>query len=611
MPTKYRRGLPFVFALSLVSLVAGWGAAEDDPIEARMRKDITFLASDECEGRGVGTKGLDLAADYIAAQFKQSGLKPGGVNGTYFQPFPFATNAKLDGESTLTLQGPKGEKIQLKQGVDFQVLGFSAPGHVTAPLVFAGYGVTARDIDYDDYKGLDVKGKVVVALRRLPRWNSKEHPFDGANRDDLAALDGKQIRAQVKQAAALILVNDASELPKDELASFQTTAKGISTVSLPFVQIKRSVIDDILRSSTPQGLADTEKAIDDDLKPRSTALQGWTAELDVKVQRDEIPVKNVIGVLEGSGPLANETIVIGAHYDHLGYGGAGSRAKEPKKKDIHHGADDNGSGTTAVMELTRRFGAMKNREGRRLVFMTFTAEERGLIGSRHYTRVAPMFPLKDTAAMVNLDMVGRLKVVPDGGKAKLLVEGADTAKEFDELVVKLNPGFQLFKEKSAFGASDHFSFYQQKIPVIFFWTGTHDDYHRPGDTADKINVAGMKQITYYTQRVIEHLSTEAKRPEYVQVKNTFKMAGGSFPKLGILPDYTFGGKGVLLEGVTDAGPAALAGLKKGDVIVEMAGKAVGDVNGYMSVLQTQKSGVAIDVKLLRDGKDLQLKVTPK
>ena len=463
MPAKLRWAFLILFTLGLSGVLMRASLAQDDPIVERMRKDITFLASDECEGRGVGTKGLDMAADYVAAQFSKSGLKPGGINGTYFQPFPFATNAGLEGSSTLELLGPQDKKIVLKQGVDFQVLGFSAPGKFTTPLVFAGYGVTARDSAYDDYAGVDAAGKIVAVLRRLPRWTDKDRPFDGPNKDELAALENKQYRAQAARAAAVILVNDASEMPKDDLLPFQQTAKGISTISVPFVQIKRSVLDEVLKASTGKTLAETEKAIDEDLKPRSAVLQGWTANLEVKIKRQEVPVKNVIGVLEGSGPLANETIVVGAHYDHLGFGGAGSRAKD-NKKDIHHGADDNASGTTAVMELSRRFGALKNREGRRVVFMTFTAEERGLIGSRHYTRVAPLFPLKNTVAMFNLDMVGRQKEDPKSKKSKLIVEGIGTAKEFDGLVTKLKPGFELVKKQTGYGPSDHDSFYSQKNP---------------------------------------------------------------------------------------------------------------------------------------------------
>ena len=616
MPTKFRRAVLFTLALCAIAALTNGALAQVDPSEARMRKDITFLASDECEGRGVGTKGLDLAADYIAKQFKDAGLKPGGVDGTYFQPFPFSGSAELNGTSTLVLHGPQGQKIKLKQGPDFHVVGFSGPGKLTAPLVFAGYGVTAKTIDYDDYKGLDAKGKAVVTLRRLPRWSSKESPFDGANKDELASIENKQRTAHASQAAAVILVNDESDTPKDALLPFAMTAKENTTISIPYIQIKRSVIDDILRSSTGMGLAETEKAINGDLKPRS-ALTGWTAELNVRINRQKAIVKNIIGVVEGKGPLANETVVIGAHYDHVGYGEVSSLGGPDKQGDIHHGADDNGSGTTSIIELARRFGAMKDREGRRLVFMTFTAEERGLIGSRHYTR-APLFPLKDTTAMVNLDMVGRVKPTKDGSPPKLLVLGTDSSKDFDSLVKKHNPGFNLVKDTNpaAWFGSDHFSFYQQKIPVIFFWTGTHPDYHRPTDTADKINVAGMKKVADLTERVVASLSTEAARPDFLPVKSAFKAGGGKKtggdgPRLGFRPDYSFQGKGVFVQDVSDGGPAQEAGLKANDVIIEVAGKSVANLTAFQVAMRQQKANVAIEITVIRDKKELKLKATPK
>ena len=610
MLVKLHRVLLLAFFLGMIAQSAFTQDAKDDAIHARMKKDIFFLASDECEGRGIGTKGLDLAAEYIAKQFKEAGLKPGGVNGTYFQPFPFATGAELAGDSTLTLNGPQGQKIPLKQGVDFQVMGSSAPGKVSAPIVFVGYGVTAKGMAYDDYAGVNTKGAAVAAIRRLPRWTSKDMPFDGAFKDELASLDSKHSRAQLAKAAALILVNDATELPNDELVKFQTMAAGISTMSIPYIHIKRSVFDDIIRSSTGMTLAETEKAIDGDLKPRSAALQGWSVAFDVKVKRTENMVKNVIGYLDGKGPLANEIVVVGAHYDHLGYGGQGSLAPQQKGK-IHYGADDNGSGSTSVMELARRFAAIKDREGRKIVFMTFTAEERGLIGSRHYTRIEPLFPLKDTVAMFNLDMVGRLKdPVKEGTKSKLLVLGIDSGKGFGELVTKFNPGFDVVKDTSVFGASDHYSFYVQKIPVLFFFTGTHPDYHRPSDTPDKINIPGMKRVADYAERIINHWSIDPKRPEYAAIATTFK-AGPKGPRFGILPDYTFGGKGLSIEGVTPGGPADMGGIKKGDIIIDIAGKKIGNVEGYMTALGQQKSGVAVDVRILRDGKEMQLKVTPK
>jgi hypothetical protein len=370
-------------------------------------------------------------------------------------------------------------------------------------------------------------------------------------------------------------------------------------------------MDMVFQSCLATTLADVEKAIDRDLSPRGAPLAGWTATVATGVQRTSVACKNIVGVVEGSGPLANETVVIGAHYDHLGYGGAGSRAKEPYKKEIHHGADDNGSGTTSVIELARRFGRMKEPHGRRLVFMTFSAEEMGLLGSRHYCNKEPLFPLANTVAMVNLDMVGRLSEDNDTKKGKLIVEGVGTAKTFDHMIDKLNPGFLLAKQQGGTGPSDHDSFYRKKVPVIFFWTGIHKDYHRPSDTSDKINISGMRQIADLTEKVILELAGDLKRPEYVEVQSSFTPTAGKGPKLGIMPNYDENKEGLLVGGVTDDGPAAKGGLKAGDVIVELGGKAVKNINTYMVIMAQQQSGQTLEVSVLRDGKKLTLKVVPR
>lgn len=611
MLLSYRAAL-VLFALGVTALFVPTASTQDTKEDAsleRMRKDVTYLASDECEGRGVGTKGLDKAADYIADQFKKAGLKPGGVDGTYFQPFPFATNAQLDGESELILQGPKDKKIALKQGAEFQIMGTSAAAKLSAPLVFVGYGVTARGIEYDDYAGVDVKGKIVIALRRLPRWNDKDKPFDGIHKEELAALEYKHQRAQAAKAAGILLVNDSIEA-NDALIPFGNMAKGIITVSIPYGQIKRAQLDMILQESAGKKLADIEKAIDESLKPQSVELKGWRVAMDLKVKRQETPVKNVIALLEGKGPRAKEIVVVGGHYDHLGFGGAGSLGGAGGKGKIHHGADDNASGTSAVIELARRFAARKDRDGRTMVFMTFTAEERGLIGSRHYCRVEPLFPIKDTVAMFNLDMVGRLKEPTDEKKSKLLAIGIESGKGFEELVNKHNADFDVTKDRTVFGASDHFSFYQQRIPVLFFWTGTHPDYHRPSDTSDKINVAGMKRITDYSERIVNELRTQETRPEYVPIKTTFT-PGAKGPRLGIVPDYMFGGKGVRAEDVSAGGPADMAGLKKNDVIVQIAGMPIANLTDYQKVMASQKVNTTIEIRVLRDSKEVSLKVMLK
>jgi hypothetical protein len=319
-------------------------------------------------------------------------------------------------------------------------------------------------------------------------------------------------------------------------------------------------------------------------------------------------------VLEGSGPLANETVVVGAHYDHLGYGPYGSLSKDaykPGAKLMHPGADDNGSGTTSVMELARRFGSMKNRQGRRLVFMTFSGEERGLLGSRHYTFKDPIYPLDMTVAMVNLDMVGRLQTDPETQKGKLIVEGLGTSKGFEPLVEKFNEkhGFKLVKRPSGFGPSDHDSFARKNIPVFFLWNGTHPDYHRPSDTADRINVKGMRQIADMAEDIITYLATTEKRPEFVQVKQPTKAPPRSKVTLGVVPDYNTDDEGgLLIEDATAGRPAAKAGLKGGDRIVEIAGKQVKNINNYMVIMAEQRPGMTIEVVVQRGKKRMNFKV---
>jgi hypothetical protein len=369
------------------------------------------------------------------------------------------------------------------------------------------------------------------------------------------------------------------------------------------------MLDMMLVAAKGTTLANLEKDIDRDLKPRSGPLSGWSASLTAT--RVDHACKNIIGVLEGAGPLAKETVVVGAHYDHLGLGGRGSLAKGAKA--IHPGADDNGSGTTTVMELARRFGALKERQGRRLVFILFSGEERGLLGSKHYCNKEPLFPLEGTAAMLNLDMVGRLAEKDH----KLVVQGDGSGKGFPEMIDKFNAdlGFTIVRRTSEFSRSDQASFYFKNIPVIFFFTDFHDQYHRPTDTVDRINFAGMAKIATLSEKILTQLTTDAQRPEYVKLvlgggKGGKGGKGGAKLKLTI-DNEDDAKNGVLVASVEKDGPAAKGGLQMGDRITAIAGQATLNRTTYLTILAQQRPGVALEITVQRGGKELKLTVTPE
>jgi Zn-dependent M28 family amino/carboxypeptidase len=601
----------FVLLTALLALGGARAGALDDSVQVRLRRDVTFLASDPCEGRGVATPGINLAAAYIAAEFKKAGLKPGGAGGSYYQPFTMPGGV-LEAPPDLALAGPLGQRVELKAGQDYEPMGLSYSGEVkNAPLAFVGYGATvaSKEISYDDYAGLDATGKVVVILRETPRTGNAAAPFPGGRRP--SSLVEKLQNAERHHAAAVLFVSDAADAADgDDLMTFSYSATVTGSAKLPAFHVRRATVDALLQGSLGTTLAEREQDIDRDLRPHSADLPGWAASLSLQVGRS-IRTKNVVGHLDGAGPLAQETVVVGAHYDHLGYGGPGSLAGV-KKPAIHHGADDNGSGATALMELARQFARLPNRQGRRLVFVAFSGEEMGLYGSVHYCK-EPLFPLDDTVAMVNLDMVGRLRPDKESKKDRLIIEGTGTAKGFNDLLDRVNAkyDFQLKRVPSGFGPSDHSSFYAKQIPVLFFFTDDHPDYHRPSDTAEKINVAGMERVLDMAADVITDLAAAQERPRYVKLATSSNAAPGDFPKVGIRPSYGDDKEGVLLDGVSDGGPAARAGLKAGDRIVDLGGRTIKNLEAYMTLIRAHKKGEPIEFGVLRDGKKITIKVTPE
>lgn len=670
-----------VASVALTSLVAVGPllAVENaDESEARLRESVTFLSSDALEGRGIGTAGLNKAADYLATQFKEMGLRTDLFDGTPFQEFEVTVASEMGRaeQNRLTLVGPPAaggqpRRLDLKLGESFTPLAVGGTGQFDAPLVFAGYGITAKNLKrgnepfaYDDFAGLDVKDKVVVLIRKEPQQKDEKSPFSGKEHSAYATFGRKLANAIQHGAAAAIFVNDSLEgvtrreqdtklltRALDELAvlkekvsstpptdaAFEKLAGEIAKITtetaelgkqlaagpdrllpfngagdttthrkLPVYFCTRSAIDEVLRAALHKDLEALEQEIDSDLVPRSAELVGWRAAGETNVIERKQKIKNVVTVLEGEGPLADETVVIGAHYDHLGRGEAGSLA--PWTTDIHNGADDNASGTAALLEIAHRLATAPTKPRRRIVFIAFTGEERGLLGSAHYVR-QPRFPLEKTVAMFNLDMVGRLN------DDKLIVYGTGTATEFDPLVERLcqEHGFKLTKHAGGFGPSDHSSFYAKKIPVLHLFTGTHSDYHRPSDDSPKLNIAGMRRIADWLVESVRAIDASQARPTYVEIRRVEQIAQGpegERPSFGSMPAYPNPAPdGVLLEAVLEGSAAEKAGIKGGDVLVKFGDSKITVLEDFEAALRQHKPGDKVKVTVRRGKEIVEAEVT--
>jgi hypothetical protein len=420
--------------------------------------------------------------------------------------------------------------------------------------------------------------------------------------------DGEKYAAARKKLAAEVAKYKSGRAhqeqgPSDKLMKFGY-AGSEPMRSLPVLHITRAVADEMLKPALGKTLAELEAAIDQNLKPASAILPGWRGRGEVTIERKEAPVKNVVGVLEGSGPLSDETIVVGAHYDHVGRGGPGSLL--PGSTDIHNGADDNASGVGALLELGRRLAARPGKLPRRIVFIAFTGEETGLVGSARYTR-EPLFPLDKTIAMLNMDMVGRLK------DDKLTVFGTGTSTLWNDLLQRLGKeyGFQMIFKPEGFGPSDHSSFYAKQVPVLHFFTGNHGDYHRPSDDWDKLNIPGEERVVGLIEKLLVEVAQAPARPQYVEVKGTAQMGerGGARPYFGSIPDFGGDKPGYLLSGVAPGSPADAAGLKGGDRIVQLGMVRIESLEDFDLALRRFTPGDTVEVTAMRGDEPIKLKVT--
>jgi hypothetical protein len=582
--------------LAVVLFVAAPVAAgPPTPPAAWLLQHVKTLAAPEMEGRASGSPGAARAARHVAAELQRLGLRPGGDGGGWLQTFTVPTGIRLGEGNALDLRAPAPRALAL--GREFVPLTVSAEGVQEAELVFAGYGITAAERGWDDYAGLDVRGRMVLVLEREPRRADPGGPFRRPDLYHYTERTHKIINARAHGAAGiLVVVGDGAGDALPPLAG----------VSQPWSILAAAVIRgaaDRLLAPAGTTLATAAAAIDAAGAPRSFVVPGARVALQVRLVRERGRTDNVIGVLPGrDARLREEAVVIGAHYDHLGRGGEGSLAPDAGGA-IHHGADDNASGVAALLGLARAF-AEAGGAPRTLVFAAFSGEEMGLLGSAHYVR-QPVHPLDRTVLMLNLDMIGRLR------QRTLYVGGTDSGHGLRELVTAQTGGLTLSLKGDPFGRSDHTSFYTAGRPVLFLFTGAHADYHRPSDTWDTIDAAGLAEVTAFAGRVVQAAAAVAVPPAYVRVAAPPGSGRGGYgPYFGVIPDFGESERGgVRVGGVRPGSPAEKAGVRTGDLIVAFSGLSVRTLEDFTFALRGRRPGDRVEVTVEREGAARRLNAT--
>lgn len=574
----------------------------------RVSYDVKFLSSDELKGRGVGTDGIETAAKYVIDEYKKIGLKGGLPDGSYRQPFEVNLGRVLVKDSvTATFTGPQGKKLVLETGKTCQPMTVGGDADLSSGLVFVGYGIKADEHNYDDFKNVDVKDKVVVLIRIEPQQQKEDSVFKGKEPSDYARISNKIAAIEAAGAKGIVMVNDGVTAPTPDkdllLASDELGRSG----KLPFLQIQRAKLDEILAISpipNPSGgnfdsLAKIEAFIDEKLEPVSAPLGDWTADFKWKFDSVKAKTDNIVGLIEGEGPLSGEYVVVGGHYDHLGMGEVGSRAG---RRAIHNGADDNATGTAAVLELARRFAKYDSKPKRTMVFICFSGEERGLLGSSFYVNEEkPLFDLAKTIAMINFDMIGWLR------EGKLTVFGSSCGSSFDAILDQATKDSKVVLNRvpSPFAGSDHMPFYQKNVPVMFLHTGLTDTYHTPEDDYETLNMSGAVQVIDFSEKLIWELVNREDKPEFVASEG----GGQARPSfLGVRFDFANTQDGLKVQSVSPDSPAQQAGLQEGDVVQELAGAKITERSELLKILRDNKPGSKIAIKFKRGEEEKSIDV---
>jgi hypothetical protein len=571
--------------------------------------DVKFLADDQLEGRRTGSPGCEEAARYVAEKFHAAGVQPLGDFGTWYQHFDAVSGRRVEATTAVELNGQP-----LAAGKEFTVVSGTGTCDARAELFFVGYGLESKSANRHDYAGRDVTGRIVVALTGAPGRAQETGDFTDTKPGGEAVKPRRKVQAAfAAKAAGLILIQTAAADGSggDVLPTFnEEIGDGLT---FPAVHVTEGIGRKLLEGAGLK-LDDVVKVLAGGSEmPGSLArpLGGATAKLHVDTAPIHHPTANVVGIVKGDGSHGSEYVAIGAHYDHLGWGDSSS-SLAPGVHEIHNGADDNASGTAALMALARWCATRPAKLPRDVVFLAFSGEEMGLLGSQHYCS-HPLVPLEQCVAMLNLDMVGRSQndfcAVGNISSAAPFREIVNAANDAEGIRLKLD----LSDGGMSVGSSDHQSFLNAKVPSLFFFSGLHADYHKPTDDADKINADGGARITKLCGGILEEVAALPKKPEFVAPAAPVAPnphAGGvpvpapsgeGRPWFGSVPAFGASGDGVLFDGVSAGSPAEKAGLGKGDRLVEWNGRPVKTLEDFTAMLGSAQVGDTVHVVILRGG----------
>jgi hypothetical protein len=579
---------------------------------SKTRAHVQTLASDRLEGRLAGSTGERLAAEYIVAQLQKIGAKPVPGRRDFRSPFEFTAGTK-DAGSMVEVRSESApataKSAAVGQPPSARALSFSDNGDLEGPVVFAGYGIVvpdSQDFGYDSYATLDVKDKIVVVLRYFPEDADQKTRSLLARYSDLRY---KAMAARQRGAKAMLVVAGPRSPNAGELIpmTFDTALAGSGLIA---VSINGDAANAIFRGAE-KTLEEAQKSLDSG-NPHVTgfAIPGVTVHVRAAVQREKKTGNNIVAYLpatEPVGTMAKPWVTLGAHYDHLGHGEAGNTlAGKDEAGKIHHGADDNASGTAAVLATASVLAAQPRK--RHVLVALWSGEELGLIGSNAFATNPPV-PLDQIAAYLNFDMVGRMQ------DNKLSVQATGTSPVWGRILEQANvaAGFDLQLQPDPYQPTDVATFNTASVPSLSFFTGTHTDYHKPSDTADKIDYEDLDRVVDFVATIVRRIGDTAEAPQFTKVEQQMQSGGGRAGVrifTGTIPDYATDVKGLLLSGVIGGGPAEQAGLAKGDVIVEIAGQTIANIYDYTYALEVLKIGQPTKVVYMRSGTRHETMLTP-